>query len=108
MPKSPDAFDESNIISRFILTLVQSDWDVISPEDVFVKRELKARIQNAIIKTIDSMLNRSSSTDEERFQETEEEKNESHKDASDLEYTDMNNDTDLHFVFSSTSRAHSH
>jgi hypothetical protein len=32
----------------------------------------------------------------------------SHKDTSDLEYTDMNNDTDLHFVSSSISGAHYH
>jgi hypothetical protein len=36
--KSPDAFDESNVISRFVLTLVESDWDIVFPEDVFVKR----------------------------------------------------------------------
>src|SRR5271169_2166620 len=95
VPKLPDAFDLSNVISRFVLTLVQSDWDILPPEDVFVKRGLKARIQNAIVKVINSMLNTSSSTDEERFQEAEEEGEESHKDTSDLEHTDMNNDTDL-------------
>ena len=74
---------------------------------MLVKRGLKARIQNAIIKIINSILNTSSSTDEERFQVAEEEEAESHKDASDLEYTDVNNDADLHFVSSPTSSVHS-
>src|SRR5215471_14268873 len=91
------------LFSRFVLTLVQSDWDIFSPEDVFVKRGLKARIRNAIVKVINSMLNMSSSIDEERFQEAEEEGEESHKDTS-----EVNNDTDLHFISSPTNNAHSH
>lgn len=96
VPKSPDAFNECNVISRFVLTLVQSNWDIFSPEDVFAKRGLKARIQNAIVKVVEAMLNTRPSTDEESIQEAEEEGEESH------------NDTNLHLVSSPTSRAHSH
>jgi hypothetical protein len=49
----------------FQMELFASDWDIIPSEDVFVKRELKARIQNYIVKVIDSVLDTGSSTDEE-------------------------------------------
>ena len=32
VPKSPDAFEECNVISRLVLTIVISDWDIIPPE----------------------------------------------------------------------------
>jgi len=47
------------------MELFASDWEIIPSEDVFVKRELKARIQNYIVKIIDSVLDTGSSTDEE-------------------------------------------
>jgi len=93
VPNSPDAFDECNVISRFVLTLVTSDWDIIPPEDVFVKGGLKARIQKAIVKVVDSVLDTGSSTDEEGFEEAEEEE-ETHNDTSDSEYTDTDDDND--------------
>jgi len=54
--------EECNVTSRFVLTLVASDWEIIPPEDVVVKSGLKARIQNAIVKVVDSVV---SSTEEE-------------------------------------------
>lgn len=98
VPKSPDAFEECNVISRFILNLVISDWDITPPEDVFVRRGLKARIQNAIVKVIDSVLDTDSSTDEERSEEAEEEE-ETHNDTFDSEYTDTNDDDNNNTAF---------
>src|SRR5579859_7649884 len=103
VPKSPDAFDQCNVYSRFVLTLVISNWDITPPEDVFVKRGLKARIQNAIIKVIDSELDTGSSTDAEGSEEAEEEE-ETH-DTFDSEHTDSNDDNNnTAFVPSPASR----
>ena len=96
----------TSVMSRFVLTLVISDWDITPPEDVFVKRGLKARIQNAIVKVIDSVLDTGSSTDEEGSEETEGGEEETHNDTSDSEYTDSDDDgnNDPDFVPSPASR----
>src|SRR3954452_14359544 len=33
-----------------------SDWEIISPEDIFVKRNLKKKVQTAILKVAHSIL----------------------------------------------------
>lgn len=53
-PQSVDAFGQFT-----------SDWDIIYPEDVFVKRSLKSKLQSAILKAATSILEwKSSSTNE--------------------------------------------
>jgi hypothetical protein len=94
VPKSSDAFHTCNVTYRFVLTLVISDWDITPPGDVFVKTGLKTRIQNAIAKVIDSMLDTGSSTDQEGSEEEEETHNHTyHSDSTDNAARPRNNMT---------------
>lgn len=55
-PLAKDALDVGTIRSRTVLTSVGPGWVVIPPEDIFVKKKLKATVQNVINKAVEAIL----------------------------------------------------
>jgi hypothetical protein len=70
-PPAKDALDVGKVSFRALLTSVHPGWDVISPEDVFVKKKLKAKVQMAINKAVEAILaGGESSVDDDEYYQT--------------------------------------
>ena len=55
-PPAKDAIDVGMISFRTVLTSVDPGWEIIFPEDLFVKKILKAKLQNAINGAVEAIL----------------------------------------------------
>ena len=55
-PPAKDALDVGTISFRTVLTSVDPGWEVISPEDIFVRKKLKAKVQNVINEAVEAIL----------------------------------------------------
>ena len=53
---------------RIILASVNPGWEVIPPEDIFVKKKLKAKVQKAIDEAVEAILAGEESSHEEGFE----------------------------------------
>lgn len=69
-----DAVEDNKTGFRAVLTSGKPGWDVISPEDTFVNKKLKRRIQNEIQKTVAAVLD-----DTEASQDEEDAKGDGYK-----------------------------
>jgi len=70
-PPAKDALDVGTVNFGTVLTIVDPGWEVIPPEDIFVKKELKAKVQKSIDKAVKAILagEESSQEDENSNQE---------------------------------------
>ena len=55
-PPAKDALDVGTISVRTVLTSMDPGWEVIPPEDIFVKKKLKAKVQNVINEAVKAIL----------------------------------------------------
>jgi len=70
-PPVKDALDVGTVSFGTALTIVDPGWEVIPPEDIFVKKKLKAKVQKAIDEAVKAILagEESSQEDENSNQE---------------------------------------
>src|SRR5579862_3259110 len=55
-PAAKDALDVGTVSFRTVLTSVDPGWEIITPEDIFVKKKLKAKVQKAIKESVEAIL----------------------------------------------------
>jgi hypothetical protein len=55
-PPPADALDVGTVSFRTVLTSVDPGWEIITPEDIFVKKKLKAKVQKAINEAAGAIL----------------------------------------------------
>ena len=76
-PAAKDALDVGTVCFRTVLTSVDPGWEVIPPEDIFVKKKLKAKVQKAIDGAIEAILAGEESSHEDEDSNKEDNQNES-------------------------------